>query len=103
MSLAALTARIEKLEKSVFGNGEAKSRGGKKEIFKGATGGVRLLVSNGYFDEKRQFAQITSELEKLGYHYSKQAVQEALNRLSHVGGPLVSLVERGRKAYAKRK
>jgi len=38
-----------------------------------------------------------------GYHYSKQAIQTPLNRLSLQNGRLVGLKEKGHKVYAKRK
>ncbi len=100
-----LTARIEKLERAVFGKGKGKPKG-KNEIdqhFSGATGGLRLLISKGFFDRKRAFSEIEAELLKHGYHYSKQAIQTPLNRLSKTGGTLVGFKEKGKKVYAKRK
>jgi len=38
-----------------------------------------------------------------GYHYSRQAVQMPLTRLSTVGGPLVALKDKGKNVYVKRK
>lgn len=99
-TLSDLLRRVVNLERAVFGN--------RKTViadrnFTGATGGLRLLVSKGFFDRRRFFSEIEAELRKLGYHYSKQAIQTPLNRLSAPGGPLVSLKEKGKKVYAKRK
>jgi hypothetical protein len=101
ISLDDLTKRIEKLERRVFGSNPQKDV--SIEEFKGATGGLRLLLSRGFFDQRRTFAETKVELEKNGYHYSRQAVQTPLTRLSSVGEPLVSLTGKGRNAYAKRK
>ncbi len=105
-SLTDILRRVEKLERAVFGNS---SSGGKpkktttEEDFKGATGGLRLMISKGFFDRRCFFNEIETELNKQGYHYSKQAIQTPLSRLSKVGGPLVSLRDGGKKVYVKRK
>ncbi len=102
-----LVARLEKLEAAVFGQAGQKKKtkveSAKSQDFNGATGGLRLLVSKGFFDRKRSFSEIETELVKQGYHYSKQAVQTPLNRLSKTGGSLVGFKEKGKKVYAKRK
>lgn len=102
-ALRDLEARVEKLESAVF----ARTRKGAAKIesmnFRGATGGLRFLVSKGFFGRKRAFGEITEALAGHGYHYSKQAVQTPLNTLSRPSGPLVALREGGRKLYAKRK
>jgi len=99
-ALADLLRRIDKLERAVFGVHKTKI---VKPDFKGATGGLRLLLTKGFFDHRRLFAEIEKELLSHGYHYSKQAIQTPLNRLSATGGLLVALKEKGRKVYAKRK
>lgn len=100
-----LTARIEKLERAVFGQekDKHKAKDGKDQHFSGATGGLRLLISKDFFDRKRAFSEIGAELLKHGYHYSKQAIQTPLNRLSKTGGTLVGFKEKGKKVYARRK
>ena len=62
-----------------------------------------MLLSHGFFDHRRRFSEIEGELKKQGYHYSKQAIQTPLNRLSRQSGPLVGLKEQGHKVYVKRK
>lgn len=72
--------------------------------FRGPTGGVRLLITkSGFFKQKRQLSDVVAELANRHYHYSLQAVHEALRRLSSAQGPLVSLREGGRKVYVERK
>jgi hypothetical protein len=103
-----LAARIAALERAVFGasakpGAKAHAAASSSKDFKGATGGLRLVVSQGFFDRRRKFSEIEAELNKQGNHYSKQAIQTPLNRLSAKGGPLVGLKEQGRKVYVKRK
>ena len=102
-----IIARIEALEKALFGSvkvAKTKKRSSPSEDqFKGATGGLRLLVSKGFFNSRRKFSEIEAELNKQGYHYSKQAIQTPLNRLSNQSGPLVGLKQGGHKVYVKRK
>ena len=101
--ITALISRVEKLERAVFANKNVKSKSPAKENFQGATGGLRYLVSKGFFDRKRNFGEIKKGLADNNYHYSNQAVQTPLNNLSKAGGMLVSLKEKGKKVYAKRK
>lgn len=102
-----IISRLEKLERAVFA--QVKTKSGKfkvdpKKKYKGATGGIRLLVDNGFLDKKRSFSEICKALEDKDYHYTKQAVQTPLNNLSSSKGKiLVALTEKGRKLYAKRK
>lgn len=99
-SLAEAFRRIEKLERAIFG--PTKSRPPKQD-FRGATGGLRFLASEGFFSRQRIFSEIENELRKHGYHYSKQAIQTPLNRMSKVGGMLVGMKVKGKKVYARRK
>ncbi|SRR6266498_2869469 len=102
-TLKDLQSRVEKLERAVFAKREKASTETTANDFKGATGGLRLLVSKGFFDRKRAFGEITEAVASHGYHYSKQAIQTPLNNLSKPGSILVSLKEGGKKFYAKRK
>lgn len=98
-----LISRIEKLEQAVFTNTSSKPKRDGEQDFDGSTGGLRLLITKGFFGTKRSFSEIKEALAKNNYHYSSQAVQTPLNRLSKSGGPLVSFKENGKKVYAKRK
>ncbi len=102
--LQQLENRVERLEKIVFGKSFNKGKSIKvKTSFSGAIGGLRLLISQHFFDQKKTFAEIKEGLAKRGYYYSNQAVQTPLNNLSKSGGPLVAFKERGKKVYARRK
>ena len=104
--LKGIISRLERLEHEVFRSGKqvANKRAADTKKYKGATGGIRLLVDEGFFNKKRSFSEICKALENKDYHYSKQAVQTPLNNLSSSKGKLlVALTEKGRKLYAKRK
>ena len=102
-ALNKLSARVEKLEKAVFGKKDKQKKTSQEGDFKGATGGIRLLISEGFFEKKRLFGEIKQALAEKSYHYSKQAVQTPLNALSKTGGPLVAFKESNKKVYAKRR
>ena len=95
--------RITRLEKAIFPYSSMKSQILKKKDFTGATGGIRFLISKGFLRTKRSLSDIRGELEKNNYHYSIQAAQSALNRLSKPGGLLVALKTGGKKVYVERK
>lgn len=101
--LKDLQDRIARLEQVLLGKRQRMPGKADPGDFKGATGGVRLLTTKGYFNRKRTFGEIKEALASHGYHYSKQAIQTPLNKLSKPGSLLVSFREGGRKVYAKRK
>lgn len=74
-----------------------------QENYSGATGGVRFLIKNGFFKAKLSQASVRKELADKGYHYSSQAIYEAMKVLSRPGGQLVTLNEKGSKVYVERK
>lgn len=97
--------RLDALERAVFkGQAQekiAKTLAGKGET--GATGGIRFLLRDGFFKEKRDLGQTRKGLGEHGYFYSRQAVHAALSGLSKVRGPLVALKEGRGKVYVERK
>jgi hypothetical protein len=95
--------RLLRLETAVFGPKEKLGRIKPHEPDKGPTGGLRVLIEQGFFKSKRSLSDSRSALGKQDYHYSTQAVDMALKRLSKRDGPLVSFKEGGKKLYAKRK
>jgi hypothetical protein len=101
-TIEKLEQRISRLEKAVFG-GESKPARKAAKDFKGATGGIRFLISKGFFKTKRDLGAVRAELQKNGYHYKRQVVNTTLGRLSRRGGPLVSINENGKKVYVERK
>ena len=104
--LKQILKRLDRLEAAVFGNRKEKSEppSTKKKDFKGVTGGIRLLISQGSFkNKKRTFAEIKEALNKEGYFSSLQAIQAALDQLSISKGPLRKIKEGKRNYYAERK
>lgn len=101
--LKNLLARLERLEKAVFGSRKKNVPKNKPEKFEGPKGGVLLLISKGILNKRRTAPEIKIELKKHDYDYRIQVVQTALNRLSKNKGPLTAFLEDGKKIYIKRK
>lgn len=51
-----------------------KSKGG----FQGLSGGIRLLLKNGFLNEPKSVKEIYEELAREGYHYPKRSVDKLL-------------------------
>lgn len=96
--------RLERLEKAFFSSNRRRENAIRSEDdFAGLKGGLRLLVSRGFFRTKKTLPETRQELEKHGYHYSAPAIQTTLNRLSTRTGPLATFKEGGKKVYVRRK
>lgn len=99
--------RLGKLEQAVFSNRSKtyikENISVKNKNFSGATGGIRFLVTRGFFRSKKNLSEVREELEKHRYPYSSQAIDMALKRLSKPKGLLVRLEIKGQKMYAERK
>lgn len=102
-----LVARVEKLERAVFGSHssvelQTKPRSSPR---KGPTGGVVMLIEKKFFDppHRRGLKEVVDALVEIGKIYSPQAVDMALRRLSNPHGPLVRLKEGSRGRYSARK
>lgn len=52
-----------------------------KKDTSGATGGLRILVDEGYFDEPRQLTVIIERLKQEGRHYSNATISMGLLNL----------------------
>jgi len=101
MFMNSTDERLRRLEEAVFGRKRASTKVRHTDV--GPTGGLRTLIAQGFFKSKRNLADSRAALEKNDYHYSAQAVDMALKRLSKRDGPLVSFKQGGKKLYAKRK
>lgn len=101
--LANHEKRIGRLERSVFSNGRQVQKQ-KTKIPQGPSGGIRVLIAEGFFKSKRDLAGVRKELESKNYHYSIQVINTALRRLAKLGGPLVVLKGPSkRNVYVERK
>lgn len=100
-----LQNRVAALEQAVFSKGKARVKpiNASDDDHSGCTGAVRFLLSKGFFGKKRLLGEVKAEAAGHDYHYSTQAFDMALKRLSKKGGPLVVVKEGGKKLYAKRK
>lgn len=102
-AIKALERRVARLEDAVYGKKATPIPITKKERYSGATGGVRLLISKNFFNEKRKLGEVWDALTKNGYHWSRQAVDMALKGLASRKGSLTLLKEGGRNVFVKRK
>lgn len=98
-----IISRLERLETAVFGDQGSRVKKPSQDHFRGATGGIRLLISKNLFNSKRALREIRSALAENGYHYSRQAVNMALKGLAARTGPLTLIKEGGRNLYVNRK
>ena len=63
----ALKERVGELEKWVSENkSQPKTKDGKD--YRGPSGGLRLLLSEGFFNTPRSSSEFQSEIERQGYH-----------------------------------
>jgi hypothetical protein len=95
--------RLARLEGTVFGNQRRSVSRKSPPERKGPTGGIKDLIRKGAFKKKCDLGEVRGKLAKNDYHYSAQAVDMALKRLSTIKGPLVALKEKGQKYYVERK
>ncbi len=99
--LGELKTRIEKLEKAVFGSKEAVKP--KKSTYAGPKGGILFLIDKGVLNSPKAASDLQKVLEENNYHYRRQVVQTALNRLAVSRGPLTAYKKDGKKLYVVRK
>jgi hypothetical protein len=104
-TLRTIDERLVRLEKAVFSQKKGKSttRLAAGKNFEGPSGGVRFLISQGFFRTKRGLADVRAALAKNDYQYVAPVVQTALNRQATRTGPLATFKEGGKKMYVKRK
>lgn len=101
-----LETRITALEEAVLSRttrAPAFTVGDRSSAQKGPSAGLRVLVGDGYFETKHDLADVREALARIGFLYSRQAVDMALKRFSQRDGALVALKEAGRKFYALRR
>ena len=80
---------------------------GKTKILKGPTGGIHLLISDGFFESPVSLQTVEKKLRQDGYHYVTQVISTALVRLVRdrilVRVPAENPVGKEKWAYAERK
>lgn len=104
-TIRAIEKRLARLEAVIFGQGKKRPIAvvSTADDFQGPSGGVRLLISKGFFKTKKNLADVRAAFEKNGYHYVAAVIQTALNRQSTRKGRLATFKEGGKKLYAARK
>jgi len=102
-TIKAIEKRLGRLEDAVFGKKIRPAPKAKAVSFSGATGGVRLLISKGFFNSKKVLGEVREALTKDGYHSCRQTVDMAIKGLTSRTGPLIVLKEGGRNVYVRRK
>lgn len=95
--------RLERLENAVFRARRERKHRPLSSDFTGPSGGVRLLLTQNFFNTKRTVADVRTAFEKNDYHYVTAVIQTTLNRLSTRSGPLATFKLEGKKVYVKRK
>jgi len=97
--IITLVEELASLVKGTGGKAKSKSKSGlQANAPKGATGGIRFLISEGYFDEPKQLAEVVSQLKREGRHYPKQTISMGLLNLVRER-LLVRLEEEGSKNW----
>ena len=83
-NIIALVSELAEIAVGKIDTGAARTtsslRNGKKDM-SGATGGLRVLVDEGYFDGPRQLPEIIERLKQEGRHYSSAAISMGLLNL----------------------
>ena len=74
-----LEERVSDLEKAVFGSKKPTIKKAD-EKYKGLTGGLTLLLENGFFKKPVLVTEVQDELKKEGYFSSIQATDTLLRR-----------------------
>ena len=79
-----MDSRLREVEKFIA---KSKDAGHKKEVkaenlgdYSGLKGGINSIIKGGFINTPRSRDEIHTELARLGYHYSRAAMQTALNR-----------------------
>ena len=101
-TIKEILSRLDRIEKVLFAPGNPLSSQNKKN-FSGPSGGVRFLISRGFFKSKKLVKDVRNALRDNGYHYGGAQIQTAMNRFSKRNGPLVASKEGGNKTYVDRK
>jgi len=84
--LEEMDNRLERIEKKFFSVKteaslkKSKPTSTKKAVYKGISGGVKMLIDNGFFETPRSMRQVIDELKREGYFYPPQSVDSAIRK-----------------------
>ncbi len=83
-AIEEMNSRLREVEKFIA---KSKDTGHRKEgkaedagDYGGLKGGINSIIKDGFINTPRSRDEIHTELARLGYHYSRAAMQTALNR-----------------------
>ena len=92
--------RISKLEKPFS---EKKTEKPKKSNFTGVSGGIRLLINNGFLDTPKFVSEIVAEMKREGYYHDMPTVDSALRKSFLKNRTLQRIKEEKKWKYVIRK
>ena len=75
---AEIEKRLRKLEEAIFTYKLPEKKKGS-QYYKGATGGIRLLIDDGFFKTPKSVKEIILELKREGYHYPDTSIFKILS------------------------
>lgn len=70
----------------------------KSKLHTGATGGIRLLLSDGFFEEPRKLSQVRNQLKTEGRYYPNPSISMGLLNLVR-DRKLIRIQEQGKKTW----
>ncbi len=70
-----LDSRLQKIEKMLF----TEKKPLKKSNYSGLSGGMRLLIDNGFFATPHEYREVNEELKREGYHYPLPSISKTLS------------------------
>lgn len=98
--------RISKLEKQfVSKSTESKSEESKKNgsDYNGVSGGIRLLIDNGFLDTPKFVSEIVDEMKREGYYHDMPSIDSALRKSFLKNKILQRIKEENKWKYVIRK
>ncbi len=83
-AMEEMDSRLREVEKFIAKSKDTAHRKEGKaedaEDYGGLKGGINSIIKDGFINTPRSRDEIHTELARLGYHYSRAAMQTALNR-----------------------
>lgn len=67
-------SRLKRIEDLLF-----KKKQLPKSDYKGLSGGIRLLIDNGFFESPHEYREVNEELKREGYHYPLTSISKVLS------------------------
>lgn len=68
--------RLSKIEKTVF---KTKKPTSINNNYEGLSGGIQLIIDNGFLNTPKDVVEIISELKRENYHYPKESIRKIVS------------------------